>query len=152
MNDSKEEIKNKLDVVEVVGGYVKLQKAGVNYRACCPFHKEKTPSFYVSPQRQIAHCFGCGFSGDIFGFVMKIENVDFLTALKILANKAGVDLSRFQTKENSIKKTLFEIQEAALSFFERKLTENKEAYEYLIKRGLTKETIKEFRIGFAPDE
>jgi len=152
MNDSREEIKNKLDVVEVVGGYVKLQKAGVNYRACCPFHKEKTPSFYVSPQRQMAHCFGCGFSSDIFGFVMKIENVDFLTALKILANKAGVSLSQFQTKENSIKKTLFEIQEASLEFFEKKLTENKKAYDYLIKRGLTSDTIKEFHIGFAPDD
>jgi DNA primase len=83
---------------------------------------------------------------------MNIENVDFLTALKILANKAGVDLSKFQTKESSIKKTLFEIQESALTFFERKLTENKDAYEYLIKRGLTDQTIKEFHIGFAPDD
>ncbi len=152
MNDPKEEIKNKLDIVEVVGGYIKLQKAGVNFRACCPFHKEKTPSFYVSPQRQIAHCFGCNFSGDIFGFVMKIENIDFLTALKILANKANVDLSRFQTKENSIKKVLIDIQESALSFFEDNLKKNPDAYNYLKKRGLTDETIKEFHIGFALDE
>jgi len=152
MNDSKDEIKNKLDIIEVVGGYIKLQKAGVNFRACCPFHKEKTPSFYVSPQRQMAHCFGCNFSGDIFGFVMKIENVDFITSLKILANKANVDLSRFQSREGSIKKTLLDIENTALSFFEDNLKKNPEAYDYLIKRGLKKETIEEFHIGFALDD
>lgn len=152
MADVRDEIKQKLNIVDVVGSYIKLQKAGVNYKALCPFHKEKTPSFIVSPQRQFAHCFGCNFSGDIFTFVMKIENVDFFTALKILANKAGVNLSQYQSKENSIKKTLFEIQEAALIFFEQKLKENTSAYNYLKNRGLSNQIIQEFHIGFAPDE
>lgn len=152
MADVRDEIKQKLNIVDVVGSYIKLQKAGVNYKALCPFHKEKTPSFIVSPQRQFAHCFGCNFSGDIFTFVMKIENVDFFTALKILANKAGVNLSQYQSKENSIKKTLFEIQEAALIFFEQKLKENTIAYNYLKNRGLSNQIIQEFHIGFAPDE
>ncbi len=152
MLDPKEEIKQKLNIVDVVGSYIKLQKVGVNYRALCPFHKEKTPSFYVSPSRQIAHCFGCGFSGDIFTFVMKIENLDFPSALKVLANKAGVELPKFNKELDSAKKMIFEIQEKALKFYENNLKNHPEVIDYLKKRGLNNETLRIFRIGFAPDE
>ena len=147
-----EEIKNKLDIVEVIGQYVKLQKAGANYKALCPFHKEKTPSFIVSPARQIWHCFGCSTGGDIFAFIMKVENVDFGEALKILARKAGVTLKFEDPVLRSRKQKLINICEVASSFFQDNLKKNKEAVDYLHRRGVGGETIKEFQLGFAPDE
>ena len=152
MQSSSEEIKNKLDVVEVIGQYVKLQKAGANYRGLCPFHKEKTPSFFVSPSRQIWHCFGCGLGGDIFSFVMKIENIEFKESLKILAQKAGVELAYENPQVRSQKQRTVDVNKAATEFFEENLWKENDVASYLLKRGLKEETIKEFHIGWASDE
>ena len=152
MQSSSEEIKNKLDIVEVIGQYVKLQKAGANYRGLCPFHKEKTPSFFVSPPRQIWHCFGCSLGGDIFSFIMKIENVEFKEALKILAQKAGVELVYENPQVRSQKQRIIDVNKEAAGFFEQNLWKEKAVMDYLLKRGLGEETIKEFHLGWASDE
>ncbi len=157
MADNVQQIKDKLDIVDVISGYLKLTKAGINYKARCPFHNEKTPSFFVTPERQIWHCFGCAKGGDMFGFVQDIEGVEFVEALRILAQRAGVKLeyssSNFAVKDD--KAVLYEICETASRFFEKQLNNSsagKRALEYLKNRGLTEETMKEFRLGFAPSE
>ncbi len=150
--DNVSRIKEKLGIVDVVGTYVKLDKAGANLRGRCPFHNEKTPSFFVSPDRGTYKCFGCSEGGDIFTFVERFEGVDFLGALKILAEKAGVELVKEDPRVRDERETLFKIMEEATSFFERKLSENKDVQDYLKKRGLSEETIKKFRIGFVLDE
>src|SRR3989304_4987092 len=153
--DEREEIKNKIDIVDLVQGYFPLKKSGRNYKAVCPFHTEKTPSFMVSQEKQIWHCFGCNEGGDIFSFVMKMEGLDFFSALKMLADRAGVKLQR-ETKNYSAEKDkkdkLYEINEIAAKYYEKILFEKEgtAALNYLKKRGLTEKTIKEFRLGFAP--
>lgn len=152
MSSTVEKIKEKMDVVEVIGSYLKLEKAGNNFKAKCPFHNEKTPSFFVSPSRSSYYCFGCGAKGDIFSFVQEFEGTDFLGALKVLAEKAGVPLERENIKERGEKEKLYSVLEIATVFFERNLEKSDQAKKYLLDRGINLKSIKEWRIGFAFDE
>lgn len=151
MNNTTEKIKDKLNIVDVISSYIKLEKSGSNFKACCPFHNEKTPSFFVSPDRGSFKCFGCGEGGDIFTFVEKYEGVDFIGALKILAEQAGVELKKENPKEFEQKSRIYLILEKSTQFFQNNLKNNKEALAYLEKRGIEKQTIEQFRLGFAPD-
>lgn len=153
MDNQVDEIKNKLDLVDIIRGYMKLEKSGVNFRGLCPFHHEKTPSLFVSPSRQLWKCFGCSVGGDMFSFIQQIDGSDFKEALNILAEKAGVQLRAYDPKIRSEKTRLYEICEKACQFFERQLAATSlgaEAMEYLLGRGISKESIDKFRVGFAP--
>src|SRR3989344_7103831 len=155
MVDNISKIKDRLDVVDIISGYLKVQKAGMNFKARCPFHNEKTPSFYISPERQIWHCFGCSKGGDIFGFIKDIEGVEFPEALRILAQKAGIELEHQSPGVKNEKTQLLNIVESAARFFEKQLWGSgygRQALEYLTQRGLKEETIKEFRLGYAPND
>lgn len=156
MDSPVQKIKERLSIEEVVSSYLKLERAGANLKAKCPFHNEKTPSFFVSPSRGSYYCFGCGASGDIFSFVEEFEGLDFKGTLKLLADRAGVSLSEYNSQQSretaSEKDKLHRIVSEAASFFEANLAKNPKVSEYLKSRGLTSETIKNFRIGFAlPD-
>ncbi len=151
-NAQVQQIKERLDIVEVVSSYLKLEKTGINLRARCPFHQEKGPSFFVSPQRQMFKCFGCGAFGSVFDFVMKIEGIEFVEALKILAIKAGVELSDYKPQDQTERTKLLTINELATKFFEKQLQQTsigKKCQEYFLKRGLTQETITTWRLGYS---
>jgi len=151
MNNQVEEIKRRLDIVKIIGSYIKLKKAGANFKAPCPFHNEKDPSFIVSPSKQIWHCFGaCDEGGDIFSFVMKMEGIDFPEALQLLADKAGVALKKQDPQTISKKQQLLELHERAVKYFVKCLSVYKPAQDYLKKRSLRKKTIKAWRLGYAP--
>jgi len=157
MSSQIEEIKNRIDIVELISSYLRLQKAGANFRGLCPFHREKTPSFNVSPVRQIWHCFGCGKGGDHFTFLQEIDGIEFGEALKTLAERAGVELRPEDREARSERDGLFKILEEAAKFFESNLATglpsgNPVASGYLKSRGVTDETMKEFRLGYAPAE
>lgn len=151
MNSSVQKIKERLSIVDVISSYLTVEKAGKNYKAKCPFHNEKTPSFFISPERGSYYCFGCSAKGDIFSFVEHFEGTDFLGALKILAERAGVELSAYRSKEKDKTDIYHEIMEEATNFFEKKFANNLEARSYLLGRGVTDASIKSFRIGYAPE-
>jgi DNA primase len=142
-------IKERLGVEEVISSYMKLEKAGKNFKGKCPFHNEKTPSFFVSPDRGSFYCFGCGAKGDIFTFVEQFEGLDFMGALKLLAERAGISITFENREKKTERERLYSVMEAAAIFYQGQLAG--EAKEYLKKRGVKDETVKEFRIGFAPE-
>lgn len=147
-----EEIKSRIDIVELVGSYVRLQRGGMNFKAPCPFHKEKTPSFFVSPTRQSWHCFGgCSEGGDIFSFVMKIEGLDFPEALRMLAGRAGVVIKREDPRIRSERNRLYDLLEEATKYYQKNLVEVPAALMYLKNRGVLDQTVAGFRIGFSFD-
>ena len=152
INSPVQKIKERLSIEDVVSSYIKLDQAGSNLKANCPFHNEKTPSFFVSPDRGSYYCFGCGAKGDIFSFVEEFEGLDFKGALKILANKAGVILEQYNTEEESEKERLYRAMEEATKFYCQNLNKNGKTIEYLKSRGLVDISISDFRIGFAKDD
>jgi len=152
-----EEIQAKLDIAEVVGSYIPLKKAGRNFKACCPFHHEKTPAFVVSPQKQIYHCFGCSAGGDMISFVMKHEHLEFMEALKILADKANVQIPQFRgggnRQKSSFTNALHRANELAANYYSAMLVGSpkaKDARSYLAKRSLNAAAVAKFKMGFAP--
>jgi DNA primase len=150
-----QQIKDRINIVDVVGQYVQLRRAGRSYTARCPFHKERTPSFHVSPERGTYMCFGCGEKGDIFTFVEKMDGVDFRTALRQMAERAGVTLESRQFKaatpqEKEKEERLYEVVEAAVKFFEERLRSRDDVREYLRSRGVRDEVTAQWRLGYAP--
>lgn len=146
----KDQVKENLSITDVVSTYIRLEKSGSQFRARCPFHNERTPSFYVSPERKSFHCFGCQVHGDIFTFVEKIENIPFVEALKILADRAGVSLK--DSQKNKEETRLITLLKDATEHFEKNFQSSPEARAYILDRGITEETIKIFHIGYAKNE
>ncbi|MDP3957104.1 MAG: DNA primase [bacterium] len=151
-----DEIKARLNIVELIGSYVRLEKSGVHHKACCPFHQERTPSFMVNEEKAMWHCFGCGKGGDVFAFVMEMEGLEFRETLKMLADKAGVELPQYKGEEKNkeTKERIFDLLELATKFYEKQLqgvVGKKKILSYLTLRGLSPESIQKFRLGYAPD-
>lgn len=158
MSTTTEDIKARLSIVDVIGQYVKLQKAGSAWKANCPFHQEKTPSFNVNEERNMWHCFGCGKGGDVFAFVMEIEGLEFREALKLLAEKAGIELPEYRTGGGQTgaetKDRGLEILDLATKFYVKQLWESvpgKKSLQYLRDRGLSDDSIRTYSLGYAPD-
>ncbi len=147
-------VRESVDIVELISEYVTLKKIGENYKGLCPFHVEQTPSFIVNPKKGIFHCFGCHVGGNVFSFLIKKEGIEFIDAVKLLAKRAGISINITAFQKSSEKEILYEIHDVAVSFYQSLLwsREGVSAFEYLQKRGLTKETLKRFRIGYAPSE
>jgi len=150
MSSHVEQIKERLGIVDIVSSYIKLDKAGTNYKAKCPFHNESTPSFIVSPTRNTFYCFGCGAKGDVFSFVEQFEGTDFKGALKTLAERAGVEITPLNKEKEDKKTRLYSALEEATTFFENTLEEHAEAKNYIKERGISKKSIETWRIGYAP--
>ena len=150
-----EEVRNSNDIVDIISQYVVLKRSGRNYFGLCPFHKEKSPSFSVSPDKQIFHCFGCGAGGNVFHFISKIENVNFVESMQLLADRAGITLPTLDNSEDSkkqyLKSKVYEINEIAAQFYHENLYKptSKPAQDYVKKRRLDNKTLKAFQIGYA---
>ncbi|WAW13992.1 DNA primase [Peptostreptococcus equinus] len=151
-----EEIKARNDISDIISSYIQLKPSGRNYKGLCPFHGEKTPSFHVNTSKQIYKCFGCGAGGDVISFIMDIENLDFMDALKFLAEKSGISIN--QNIDEKTRKKLEKIKkfqeiniEAARFFYSQLMKRDNDAFKYLIKRGLDEKIIKNFGLGYAPD-
>lgn len=156
--DDVDKIKNKIDVADLIGGYIPIKRAGRNFKAVCPFHNEKSPSFVISPERQMWHCFGCNKGGDIFTFIEEYERMDFSESLKLLADKANIKLTKtaFLTHQDEKKARIYEINHLTSLFYHYLLTEHKSgknALSYVTeKRGLTPALIKTYLLGFSPHQ
>lgn len=153
--DQVAQIREKIDIVSLISEYIPLKKMGRNFTTVCPFHNEKSPSFVVSPERQIWHCFGCGKGGDCFTFLMEYENLEFVEALRILGKKTGVEIKKLENYQGASKKEkIYKINNLAAEYYHYILTSHKageEALRYLIKdRGLNRKLIDSFNLGFAP--
>jgi DNA primase len=156
--EAKEEVRAKLDIEAVVGEYVQLKRAGRNWKGLSPFSDEKTPSFFVSPDKGIWHDFSSNQGGDVFSFVMMVEGLDFRGALEHLARKAGVDLSQYEQKNGASrdiaakKKRMLAMHETAATYYQRSLLAHPEAIEYVKRRGLNRQVVHDFRLGYAPSD
>jgi DNA primase len=152
--DILDEIRNRIDIVALISEYVPLKKSGKGYKGLCPFHQEKTPSFMVDGQKQIFHCFGCGEGGNIYTFIMKIEKLNFPEAVKLLANKAGVQLPVYEKQNNKSiqeKELIFRLNGITADYYQKNLfsPQGKRALNYLLKRNFSEEIIKKFHLGYA---
>lgn len=156
MQDPRQEIKDKLDIVDVLMEYLPLKNAGSgSFRTTCPFHAEKTPSFYVSREKQIWHCFGCGTGGDMFSFIMQIDGLDFPDALRILAEKAGVEVARYTSEKTNTDQRLLAMHDLAASFYAKVLESSPQAEaarSYVKSRQIPVELVGTFRLGYAPSD
>lgn len=154
MQEAKEEVRSRLNIEDVIGEYVQLKRAGRNFKGLSPFTGEKTPSFFVSPEKHIWHDFSSNKGGDIFSFIMEVEGLDFMGSLQLLARKAGVDLSMYDSKGSQeiakLKKRLLEANRLAAAYYQQSLLKNKHALDYVFKkRGMNKEIVQSFQIGYA---
>jgi DNA primase len=148
-----EDVLSRVDIVEIISSYIPLKRAGRNFKAVCPFHHEKTPSFMVSPDRQIYHCFGCGAGGNAFNFIMQYERLEFLETVRMLAKKVGITLPESHKQDyqtSGLITQLHKINELTALFYEQNLSSA--AKDYLLRRGITEPTIKLFKLGYAPDK
>lgn len=150
-----DEIKTNNDIVDIISQYVILKRSGRNFLGLCPFHKEKSPSFSVSPDKQIFHCFGCGIGGDVITFISKIDNIGYREAIEVLAEKAGITLptisSSQDAKREELKQKVYKINEIVAEFYHENLYKqsSKQAQEYVKTRKLGNNTLKNFMIGYS---
>ncbi|MBM3323627.1 DNA primase, partial [candidate division WOR-3 bacterium] len=143
-----EQVRTSTDIVELVGGYLPLKRVGRNYRGLCPFHSERSPSFYVNPERQTYHCFGCGAGGSAINFVMVTEKLEFPEAVRFLAKRLGITVEEDRMPGRN--QALYDACEQAAVFYEQQLARSSSAQAYLERRGLGRETVRRFRLGYAP--
>lgn len=143
-------IMQKNDIVDVISEYVSLKRVGRNFMGVCPFHNDKGPSLSVSPDKQLFHCFGCGAAGNVVGFIMKIRNLDYIDAIRFLADRVNITLDTSSNKDTEIEK-IYEINIQAARFFYNNLKQNSEKIKYLLNRGLDIKTIQKFGLGYSID-